>query len=119
MMFCLKLLTAILLLITATAIFLVSAQPDQQCLFAIGDYRNCTCGVEYRIVEQRCCSSESCLEPILTTENLTCPFVCENGGTNVGNYLCSCRDGYYGVFCERGKYIYMYIHAVQYSLSPV
>lgn len=100
MMFCLKFLTAILLLITATAIFLVSAQPDQQCLFAVGDYRNCTCGVEYRIVEQRCCSSESCLEPILTTENLTCPFVCENGGTNVG-CVCSCRDGYYGISCER------------------
>ena len=75
-----------------------------ECRFAIGDYRNCTCGVQYRTIEQRCCDSESCLPPVITTENLTCPFQCLNGGTfDVENNLCRCRFGYFGLCCQKGN----------------
>lgn len=77
--------------------------PGMKCLYAVGNYRNCTCGVKYRIVEKRCCSSEECLQPVLSTENLTCPFVCENGGTYDSNKkMCLCPPGHYGLCCEQG-----------------
>lgn len=81
-----------------------TAHGQLECRYAIGDYRNCTCGVQYRIVEKRCCSPEECLRPHLSTENLTCTFVCENGGTfDQANRMCLCRPGYYGLCCQRGK----------------
>lgn len=79
---------------------------DEQCGYAIGDYRDCTCGVQYRIVEQRCCTSETCTQPNVTSENITCPFMCQNGGNVVTqSRRCECTQGYYGLCCERGSFI--------------
>jgi hypothetical protein len=53
-------------------------------------------------VEKRCCSSEQCLQPEITTENLTCPFVCQNGGIyDQQHRLCRCPKERYGLCCER------------------
>ena len=76
---------------------------EQKCFYARGAYRDCTCGVQYRIIEKRCCSTELCLLPTFTTENLTCPFQCQNGGIfDDVNNLCRCTDGYYGLCCHKG-----------------
>ena len=86
---------------------MVTSQANEEkfkCLYAVGSYRDCTCGVKYRIVEKRCCSSEECLTPVITTENFTCPFVCQNGGTYDPNKNgCLCPSGYYGICCEEGE----------------
>lgn len=93
--------------------YIVSGQQDDECLYAVGRYRNCTCGVEHRIIEQRCCTSEICSRPVLTSENFTCPFECSNGGTfDPVNRQCLCATGFYGACCHKGELamIMMYFH---------
>ena len=91
-----------------------AAGQDEQCGYSIGDYRDCTCGVQYRIVEKRCCTSEMCTLPTITTENFTCPFMCQNGGNLINQDRCECTQGYYGVCCERGMYVVLLI-----SIFPI
>lgn len=97
-----KLFFCIVVVITGTlSLHFTDAQAS--CGVAVGDYRNCTCGVQYRIVERRCCDDDECFLPEIITENLTCPFVCENGGTfDSAKNGCNCKDGYYGLCCEQG-----------------
>lgn len=74
------------------------------CQRAVGGYRDCTCGVQYRDVEERCCSSQTCLQPFVFTENMTCPFQCMNNGTYISDVnLCQCTEGGYGLCCEKGN----------------
>ena len=100
-----KVLTAVLMLLIVAASYQLVSGQQERCFYAIGDYRNCTCGVQYRIVEKRCCSPELCTKPVLTTENLKCPsgFECQNGGTfDDVNNRCRCKEGYYGLCCHKG-----------------
>eukprot|EP00731_Ephydatia_muelleri_P034842 Em0081g7a len=72
------------------------------CQRAVGNYRDCTCGAQYRDVEQRCCNDQTCLQPTVFTENMTCPFQCLNNGTfDAENHLCQCSEGSYGICCEK------------------
>ena len=81
-------------------------QYQMTCQTAVGDFRDCTCGVRYRDLEQRCCSGSTCLKPVALSENFTCPFICENGGTyNAERSYCLCPEGYGGLCCEKGDYI--------------
>ena len=90
--------------ILLVAVFLQPTSSQPGCVFAVGDYRNCTCGVQYRIVERRCCDDELCQQPLIRTENLTCPFHCMNGGTfDAARRQCLCTPGYYGLCCQIGK----------------
>ena len=74
------------------------------CQSAVGGYRDCTCGVQYRDVEERCCSVRTCLQPVVFTENMTCPFQCLNNGTYIAeDHLCQCTNGRYGLCCEKGN----------------
>eukprot|EP00731_Ephydatia_muelleri_P038366 Em0734g2a len=78
------------------------ANGEVMCYNYVGGYRDCTCGVQYRDLETRCCSEMECEMPIVWTENLTCPFVCQNGGTFDFTYEhCSCPEGYSGLCCEK------------------
>ena len=89
---------SLLLIMLATA-----AVSQFKCYYGVGQYRNCTCGIQYRILEKRCCSSEECQQPVLTTENFTCPFVCQNGGTyDAERKLCHCPESHHGLCCEQG-----------------
>lgn len=88
---------SLLLIMLATA-----ALSQLKCYYGVGQYRNCTCGIQYRILEKRCCSSEECQQPVLTTENFTCPFVCQNGGTyDAERKLCHCPASHHGLCCEQ------------------
>ena len=90
--------------ILLVAVFFQPTSSQPGCVFAVGDYRNCTCGVQYRIVEKRCCDDELCQQPLIRTENLTCPFHCMNGGTfDAARRQCLCTPGYYGLCCQIGK----------------
>lgn len=74
------------------------------CQRLVGEYRDCTCGAQYRDIEQRCCSDQTCLQPVVLTENMTCPFQCLKNGTYYPkDHLCQCSEGNYGMCCERGK----------------
>eukprot|EP00731_Ephydatia_muelleri_P027681 Em0019g554a len=72
------------------------------CQIAVGDFRDCTCGVQYRDMEKRCCSDLTCLKPVALSENFTCPFVCANGGSySAETNQCLCAEGYGGLCCEK------------------
>lgn len=86
------------------------------------EYRDCTCGLQYKDVEERCCSATSCFNPTLRSENLTCPFQCMNGGVYHSRYnFCNCTGtGHYGLCCERGTlYLCAYVrmHACIHKLA--
>ena len=79
------------------------------CQSAVGEYRDCTCGVQYRDVEERCCSVRTCLQPVVLTENMTCPFQCLNNGTYIAeDHRCQCTNGRYGLCCEKGNIFLMH-----------
>lgn len=69
----------------------------------VGTYRDCLCGVMHRDVETRCHDEQTYYQPILTQENLTCPFQCLNGGVLINNKLCSCGPSAHGLCCETRK----------------
>ena len=78
------------------------------CQSAVGGYRDCTCGVQYRDVEKRCCSVRTCLQPVVFTENMTCPFQCLSNGTYIAeDHLCQCTEGRYGLCCEKGTRLHV------------
>ena len=79
-----------------------SAGAQESCKGYTGQYRDCTCGLQFRDREERCCSELTCFQPRLRTENFTCPLVCQNGG--VGSRLpCNCAGtGRKGDCCEKG-----------------
>lgn len=80
------------------------AAGEVTCKKYVGEYRDCTCGVQYRDFEERCCSEMECKKPMVGTENLTCPFSCQNGGAYDSAYeYCSCPEGYSGLCCETGN----------------
>ena len=96
-----------LLLMTATvlkkAAIVDGALQRTTCARFVGQYRDCTCSVMYRDVEERCCNRYTCFQPRMRSENFTCPMVCQNGGTRInGPRPCLCRSGYHGLCCERG-----------------
>ena len=73
------------------------------CARFVGQYRDCMCSVKYRDVEERCCDRYTCFQPILRSENFTCPMECQNGGTRIaGSRPCLCRSGYHGLCCQKG-----------------
>ena len=43
------------------------------CARFVGQYRDCTCSVMYRDVEERCCNRYTCFQPRMRSENFTCP----------------------------------------------
>ena len=69
----------------------------------VGTYRDCMCGIMWRDVETHCHDDWTYYQPILTQENLTCPFQCLNGGVFVNNKQCSCGQGAHGLCCETRK----------------
>lgn len=77
------------------------------CKTHYGKFRDCTCGVQYRDVETRCCSQTECSIPIVRTENLTCPLTCLNNGQKLfdaGSKIgCRCKGNYEGACCEKGE----------------
>ena len=77
------------------------------CKTHYGKFRDCTCGVQYRDVETRCCSVKQCSVPNVRTENLTCPLTCLNNGQKVidtsSRIGCRCSSDYEGVCCEKGE----------------
>ena len=76
----------------------------EECPRYVGSFRDCTCGVSFRDEEVRCCTPDTCQAPQLSSTNLTCPFVCQNGGMfNPEQRDCSCPRGFYGLCCERGE----------------
>lgn len=91
-------------------VMLATAAVSQfKCYYGIGKYRNCTCGVQYRIVEKRCCSPEECQQPVLTTENFTCPILCQNGGEyDAETKRCHCPENRYGPCCAQGNITTLY-----------
>lgn len=94
------LFSVLLVLLVARLCSVASAQ----CLRFRGQYRDCTCGVKYRDEEERCCNSHTCLEPELSSQNLSCPFVCQNGGVFDDQLRsCSCQPGFFGLCCELGE----------------
>ena len=78
------------------------------CPRFVGKYRDCTCGVEYRDIEERCCNSLTCYEPVLRSENFSCTFECQNGGTRNtrGGRPCFCQKGYHGICCQKGNVVF-------------
>lgn len=78
------------------------------CPRFVGKYRDCTCGVEYRDIEERCCNSFTCYEPVLRSENFSCTFECQNGGTRNtrGGRPCFCQKGYHGICCQKGNVVF-------------
>lgn len=77
------------------------------CETYYGKLRDCTCGVQYRDVETRCCSVSGCSLPHVRTENLTCPLTCLNSGQKLfdtnSRIGCKCNKNYDGVCCEKGE----------------
>ena len=69
----------------------------------VGTYRDCLCGLMWRDVETHCQDDFTYYQPILTQENLTCPFQCLNGGVFVNNKRCSCGQKAHGLCCETRK----------------
>ncbi len=76
----------------------------QTCGTWTGNYRDCTCGTMYRESEELCCNDQTCFQPTLKLEKLSCPFQCANGGKYDQRLrVCDCAEGYYGRCCEDGK----------------
>ena len=77
------------------------------CKTYYGKFRDCTCGVQYRDVETRCCNVKQCSVPNVRTENLTCPLECLNNGQKLldTNSIigCRCSSDYGGTCCEKGE----------------
>ena len=77
------------------------------CKTHYGKFRDCTCGVQYRDVETRCCSVKECSVPSVRTENLTCPLTCLNNGQKLSDtsskISCKCSRDYGGACCEKGR----------------
>lgn len=78
------------------------------CKTHYGKFRDCTCGIQYRDVETRCCRGlAGCAIPLVRTENVTCPLTCLNGGLNLfdtsSKIGCRCSRNYGGACCEKGK----------------
>ena len=71
------------------------------------DYRDCTCGIQYKDNETNCENSNTYLDPVLDQSDLICPFKCENDGDlyvlGENHYYCNCKPGFAGVCCEMGK----------------
>lgn len=79
-----------------------SARGERQCSTVYGEFRDCTCGIQYRDEETRCCDEETCYSPVLRSFTRTCQQGCANGGTFIDSYsFCECPEGFGGTCCER------------------
>lgn len=80
---------------------------NSSCKTHYGKFRDCTCGVQYRDVETRCCSQTECSVSKVRTENLTCPLTCLNSGQKLfetsSKIGCRCSGNYGGTCCEKGE----------------
>lgn len=72
------------------------------CTQVVGTYRDCLCGAMYRDVETHCQDNNTYYQPILTQQNLSCPFQCLNGGELYQN-SCICPQQSHGLCCEVRK----------------
>ena len=91
----------VLCYILLTLSLLMYAEAVQNCSVTVGTYRDCLCGLMWRDIETLCHDELTYLQPILTQENLTCPFECLNNGIPFENG-CHCIKAH-GHCCETRK----------------
>ena len=85
----------------------VDSLHNRDCVRWTGQFRDCTCSVMRRDIEDNCRNEYTYFEPVVFQDKRACPFVCENGGTyDERAHFCHCKDGYRGLCCESGELIY-------------